>query len=53
MVVVLPAPLGPEVAEHLALPHLEVEVEEAAAATEVLGQIAGFDRGGHVSILQA
>src|SRR5207302_11075846 len=42
--------VGPEIAENLALRHLQVEVEEAAPAPVVLGQLLGPDRAGHLHL---
>ena len=43
IVVVLPAPFGPEEAEHLALGDLEVDVDDAAVLAVRLGEAFGAD----------
>ena len=45
IVVVLPAPFGPEEPEGLALAHDEVDVDDAAVLAVCLGQAFGLDDG--------
>ena len=52
IVVVLPAPFGPEEPEDLALGDLEVEVDDAPMLPVGLGQAFGLDDGGHVTSLR-
>jgi len=46
----LARPVRAQVAEHLSRRHLEVQVEQTAAAAVVLGQTLRPDRGGHRSL---
>ena len=45
MVVVFPAPFGPEEAEDLALLHAEVHVDDAQVGSVELGELLGLDDG--------
>jgi hypothetical protein len=49
----LACPVGPEVAEHLAVGHLEVERLQRLGAPERLGQSERADRSDHGNLLQA